>query len=108
MAGVLSWSGTRALGRQWRVDAGLSADHELVTSGAYRLIRHPIYCSMLCVLLGIGFMVTPWLLFLVSTIVFISGTEIRVRIEENLLASRFGERFHQYQKSVAAYVPYVR
>lgn len=108
LAGFLSWTGTRALGQQWRFDAGLSAEHQLVTSGAYRFIRHPIYCSMFCLLLGIGSMVTPWPLFLLSTVVFIGGTEIRVRIEEKLLALRFGERFREYQRSVPAYVPFVR
>lgn len=108
MAGFLSWTGTRALGRQWRFDAGLSAEHQLITTGAYRFIRHPIYCSMFCVLLGIGFMVTPWPLFLLATVVFIGGTEIRVRIEDQLLALRFGERFREYQQRVPAYVPFVR
>jgi protein-S-isoprenylcysteine O-methyltransferase Ste14 len=108
MASVLSWTGTGALGPLWRFDAGLSADHQLVTSGAYRFIRHPIYGSMLCLLLGIGLMVTPWPLFLLSTAVFIGGTEIRVRIEDKLLASRFGERFRQYHDHVPAYVPFVR
>src|SRR5215510_3973430 len=42
MASLLSWSGSRALGRQWRIDAGLNEDHDLVTSGPYRFIRHPI------------------------------------------------------------------
>lgn len=108
VAGILSWTGTRTLGRQWRFDASLTADHQLITTGPYRFIRHPIYCSMLCLLLGVGFMVTPWPLFLLSTTVFLGGTEIRVRIEDALLASRFGERFRQYGQNVPAYVPFVR
>src|SRR5208283_1171929 len=58
LAAILAWTATRALGRQWRVDAGLISDHELVTSGPYRLVRHPIYTSMLCMLLGTGFLIT--------------------------------------------------
>jgi protein-S-isoprenylcysteine O-methyltransferase Ste14 len=108
LAGVLSWTGTRALGRQWRIDAGLSCDHELVRVGPYQLVRHPIYTSMLCTLLGTGFMITPLALFLISTLVFIAGTEIRVRIEERLLASRFGEQFVEYQRSVPAYIPFLK
>src|SRR5712691_11598360 len=87
LAGVLSWTGARALGRQWRIDAGLNTDHELVTSGPYRVVRHPIYTSMLCVLWGTGFLVTRLPMLLLSTIVFAIGTEIRVRIEDRLLAS---------------------
>jgi len=107
-AAAFSWTGTQALGPQWRFDASLSADHRLVTTGAYRFVRHPIYCSMLCLGLGFGFMVTPWPLFPLSMVVLIAGTEIRVRIEDKLLASRFGESFRQYQQSVPAYIPFTR
>src|SRR5438128_7491495 len=37
---ALVWMAVGNLGRQWRVDAGLNADHELVQSGAYRVVRH--------------------------------------------------------------------
>jgi protein-S-isoprenylcysteine O-methyltransferase Ste14 len=105
-ASFLSWTGARALGRQWRIDAGLSADHELVTSGPYRFVRHPIYTSMLGVLLATGTLITPWWRLLPSLLLFIIGTEIRVRIEDDLLASQFGDRFAEYQKRVPAYIPF--
>jgi len=108
LACVLSWIGTRFLGRQWRIDAGLNADHELVMSGPYRFVRHPIYASMLCLLCGTAFMITPLLLFLPALVIFILGTEIRVRVEDNLLASRFGEQFRTYKSSIPAYVPFFR
>jgi protein-S-isoprenylcysteine O-methyltransferase Ste14 len=108
VACTLSWSGARALGRQWRLDAGLNADHELVTSGPYGLLRHPIYTSMLCVLCGTGWLLTPLPILLTAAVVFLVGTEIRVRIEDRLLGERFGERFQQYQRRVAAYIPLLR
>jgi protein-S-isoprenylcysteine O-methyltransferase Ste14 len=101
-AGLLSWTGVRALGRQWRVDAGLNADHELVQSGIYRVVRHPIYTSMLCLLLGTGFMITPLPMLLLSLLLFMIGTEIRVRIEDGLLAARFGDQFRKFQRRVPA------
>lgn len=108
LAALLSWTGARSLGRQWRIDAGLNSDHELVTSGPYRVVRHPIYASMLGVLIGTGCLITPLPVLLLSILVFIAGTEIRVRIEDKLLASRFGQRFHEFQRSVPAYIPFVR
>jgi protein-S-isoprenylcysteine O-methyltransferase Ste14 len=108
LAGVLSWTSARTLGRHWRVDAGLNADHQLVRSGAYRFVRHPIYTSMLCMLLGTGFLITPLLLLAAATVVFMVGTEIRVRIEDSLLAVRFGDEFRSYKQCVAAYVPFVK
>jgi protein-S-isoprenylcysteine O-methyltransferase Ste14 len=98
----------RALGRQWRIDAGLNKDHELIRSGPYRLVRHPIYTSMLWFLFGIGFLITPPLLLLLSLVVFMIGTEIRVRIEDALLASQFGEQFQEYKRSIPAYIPFLK
>jgi protein-S-isoprenylcysteine O-methyltransferase Ste14 len=43
----------------------------------------------------------------VSLIFFIIGTEIRVRTEEKLLASHFGEEFQKYKKNVPAYIPFL-
>jgi protein-S-isoprenylcysteine O-methyltransferase Ste14 len=104
-AGLLSWTGTRALGRHWRIEAGLNAEHELVMCGPYRIVRHPIYTSMLCMLCGTGLVLTPWLPLLAAVAVFLIGTEIRVRAEERLLAARFGEKFHHYRRAVPAYIP---
>jgi protein-S-isoprenylcysteine O-methyltransferase Ste14 len=108
LAALLSWTAKRALGRQWRIDAGLNADHELVMSGPYRVLRHPIYASMLCVLLATGVMIAPWWLLLISVLVFAAGTETRIRIEDQLLGATFGERFREYQRSVSSYIPFVR
>lgn len=108
VADVLSWTATRVLGKQWRVDAGLNAEHELITAGPYRIVRHPIYTSVLCMLWGTGFILLPLYLILIATIPALIGTEIRVRIEDGLLAARFGEQFDQYQRSVSAYIPFVR
>jgi protein-S-isoprenylcysteine O-methyltransferase Ste14 len=108
LACLLSWSAAPALGRQWRIDAGLNSDHQLVTSGPYRVVRHPIYASMLCLFVWMGLMIAPPLLFAIAAVFFIAGTETRVRIEERLLASRFGETFVEYRRRVPAYIPLVR
>ena len=108
LASLLSWSGARALGRQWRIDAGLSADHQLITSGPYHFVRHPIYTSMLCIMLGTGFLITRWWQLLPALLLFIIGTEIRVRIEDRLLAAYFGERFAEYRQRGPAYIPFLK
>ena len=108
LASLLSWTSTRALGRHLRFDAALNPDHELVRSGPYRVVRHPIYASMLCLLLGTGFLATPIPLLLAAIAIFICGTEIRVRVEDRLLDTQFGVEFRSYQRGVAAYVPFVR
>lgn len=107
LAALLSWTSSQALGSHLRVDAALGSEHQLVRSGPYGIVRNPIYTSMLCVLWATAVVVSPWQLFLVSLLFFVIGTEIRVRAEEKLLASRFGEEFQEYKQSVAAYIPFL-
>jgi protein-S-isoprenylcysteine O-methyltransferase Ste14 len=108
LAALLSFTSTRALGRHLRLDAALSSDHKLVRSGPYRMLRHPIYTSMFCLVLGTGFMIAYPLLFSAAIVVFLIGTEIRVHVEDKLLASRFGDEFSNYHQAVHAYIPLIR
>lgn len=105
---ALAWLATRHLGKQWRYQAALRADHELIRTGPYGWVRHPIYTSMLGMMLATGFCWTWWPLFVAALIFFVAGTEVRVRAEDRLLAERFGETFAAYRKRVPAYLPFVR
>jgi protein-S-isoprenylcysteine O-methyltransferase Ste14 len=108
IAPVLSWTAVKHLGRQFRVNAGLYVDHELVRAGPYAIVRHPIYSSVLAILLSTILLLTPWRWAAVSLALFVVGTEIRVHTEDRLLASRFGREFVDYRNKVPAYVPFVR
>ena len=77
-------------------------------AGAYRIVRHPIYTSMLFLLLGTGLLVTPWPMLLISLILFALGTQIRAQIEDKLLAECFGQSFEMYRREVGAYLPMPR
>ncbi len=105
---ALAWAATRHLGKQWRYQAALSEDHELVQTGPYRWLRHPIYASMLCMLLATIGAWTWWPMGVGSVIAFLAGTEIRIRAEERLLASRFGASFIAYRARTSAYIPFIR
>jgi protein-S-isoprenylcysteine O-methyltransferase Ste14 len=105
---ALAWWATRHLGKQWRYQAALRTDHELIQTGPYAWMRHPIYTSMLGMMLTTGFCWTWWPMFAGSLICFIAGTEIRVRAEDRLLADRFGDTFAQYRQKVPAFVPFLR
>jgi protein-S-isoprenylcysteine O-methyltransferase Ste14 len=104
----LAWTAVPHLGKQFRIRAGLFADHELVRTGPYAIVRHPIYASLLLMLLSNLLLLTRWPWWLVALSVFIAGTEIRVRTEDVLLRSAFGEDFERYRASVPAYLPFLR
>jgi protein-S-isoprenylcysteine O-methyltransferase Ste14 len=108
LGAAVMWTAVAHLGRQFRINAGLYADHELVSTGPYAVVRHPIYASMLLLLVATAALLTRWGWAAASVALFLIGTEIRVRTEDRLLASRFGDRFTAYRRQVAAYIPLVR
>jgi protein-S-isoprenylcysteine O-methyltransferase Ste14 len=105
---VMAWTAVTHLGKQFRVHAGLYADHELVRTGPYAIVRHPIYASVLALLLTTVVLRNTWPRAVICLAVFVVGTEIRVRSEDTLLASRFGDKFREYKRGVPAYIPFVR
>lgn len=104
---LLMWMAIPALGKQWRLAAGVNEDHVLVQSGPYAIVRHPIYTSMLGLLLASGFLLTPLPRFVVALVVFMIGTEIRMRTEEAVLRERFGREFEDYRARVRGLIPWV-
>jgi protein-S-isoprenylcysteine O-methyltransferase Ste14 len=105
---ALVWMATRHLDKQWRFEAALSEDHELITTGPYRWLRHPIYASMLGMLLQTGLAQAWWPMLVCGIVFYVIGTEIRVRAEEGLLSGRFGAEFARFKASTKAYIPFVR
>ena len=95
----------RTLGKEWSVTARLVEGHNLATSGPYQFVRHPIYSSMLGMLLATGLAVAYWFSLLLAIFIFLIGTVIRVRSEEQLLSERFGADFEAYRKRVPAMLP---
>jgi protein-S-isoprenylcysteine O-methyltransferase Ste14 len=105
---AIAWAATRRLGKQWRYEAALIEGHELIQAGPYHWVRHPIYASMLGMVLQTGFVWAWWPMFIAGLVVFLAGTEIRVRAEDRLLAERFGDSFAVFRSRVPAYIPFVR
>lgn len=108
LAIIIAVSATSVLGKQWRFDAALNPDHNLVQSGPYAIMRHPIYASMLLMLIATALIVSNWMALCVALVIYFVGTEIRVRIEEKLLVAHFGIQYEDYRRRVSAYLPGLR
>jgi protein-S-isoprenylcysteine O-methyltransferase Ste14 len=94
------------LGRNWSATVQLKQDHELVTRGPYRWVRHPIYTGLLLLFLGNAVMVGDWRGLLAVAIVFVSFWR-KYRLEETWLAAHFGEPYRLYQARTKALIPAV-
>ncbi|HTG84225.1 MAG TPA: isoprenylcysteine carboxylmethyltransferase family protein [Gemmatimonadales bacterium] len=105
-----AWLGAaaiRTLGKQWSLQARITQDHDLITTGPYRFVRHPIYAAMLGLLLGTGLAFSRPVGLGAGLLTFLVGTALRVRVEERLLRATFGETYDAYARQVPAVVPRV-
>lgn len=104
---VLVWAAAYRLGKQWRYQAALNENHELIQTGAYRWLRHPIYASMLGMFVTTGLAWSWWPKFIAGLVFFLAGTEIRIAAEERLLSGRFSG-YAEYRARTSAYIPFLR
>ena len=102
---LLFASSSSALGRNWSIVARTLSDHELVRSGPYSRVRHPIYLGLLSFMLGLAVAYGHWLQLVIAVPLYLVGTRIRTSIEDSLLERRFGEVFRDYRNSTPALIP---
>lgn len=101
---LLHISARRHLGRNWSSTVMIKADHQLVTSGPYRLIRHPIYTAILALAGGTA-IVTAQLHGAVGFAMFAFVYWRKLRLEEARLAETFGAEWSSYRGRSWALVP---
>ena|ERR1700690_1875864 len=94
------------LAGNWSSDVTFKRGHELVKTGPYRFVRHPIYTGLLVMCLGSAIemgMLRCWL----SIVVVGIGFWIKLKQEERLMLRHFPDEYPTYQKQVKALVPFV-
>lgn len=81
-------------------------DHELVTSGIYRIVRHPIYFGAILVALGLPIGTASWIA-LPPMLLLIPLVLYRMGIEERLLLEKFGDDYRAYMERTKRLVPFL-
>jgi protein-S-isoprenylcysteine O-methyltransferase Ste14 len=93
------------LGRNWGMPMSVKAEPELVTSGPYRLVRHPIYSGILLATIGTALATNLyWLaLFLLMGSYFIYSATV----EERLMTTSFPDVYPAYKAKTKMLIPFV-
>ena len=106
---LVLWARSK-LGKMWGIttsqQAKLSDQHQLVQSGPYAFVRHPMYFGWWICMLGLTLLYPVWMVFLlfVFSIVAFVG---RARLEESTLAERFGEAWTEYKRRTKFLIPFI-
>ncbi|MEO7325712.1 MAG: isoprenylcysteine carboxylmethyltransferase family protein [Dokdonella sp.] len=93
------------LGRNWSGTVTLKESHELIRSGPYALVRHPIYTGLLLGFVGSAVSRDEWRGVLAVAIVFLALWR-KLRLEERWMIETFGDVYQRYRKEVPALVPF--
>lgn len=98
--------GRALLGANWSATVALKQGHELVRSGPYALVRHPIYAGFLAAVLGTALIVGEMRALLALVIAFAAWLE-KARREERFLLHQFDGDYVEYSRSVKRLIPFI-
>lgn len=92
------------LGRNWSGKVQIKVDHQLIRTGPYKLLRHPIYTAILGMCLG-TVLVDGHLHALTGTALVIVAYWRKIRMEEAKLREAFGAQYDLYRRATWGFVP---
>lgn len=94
------------IGRNWSGRVTIKQDHELIRSGPYAIVRHPIYAGFLAALAGTTIAIGQIRAILALAIITV-GLHFKARTEEKFMRQQFGEEYARYEREVKSVIPWV-
>ncbi|WP_136618181.1 MULTISPECIES: methyltransferase family protein [Mesorhizobium] len=102
---AFAWWARLHLGRLWSGTVTAKAEHHVVDTGPYRLVRHPIYTGLLLAILAtMAAKGTVW--GIAGAALVIIGTVIKAKLEERFLRGELGSAYDDYARRVPMLVPF--
>lgn len=103
----LLWQSHADLGRSWTPTLGTREQHQLVTAGVYRWIRHPMYAAHILWSAAAGLMLANWIAGLSFLLVTVVQYLLRVGDEEAMMVESFGDQYLRYMQGTGRILPRV-
>ncbi|QPB20095.1 protein-S-isoprenylcysteine O-methyltransferase [Rhizobium sp. 007] len=97
----------KELGRNWSITLEIRDQHQLICSGPYAFVRHPMYTSFLLMGLGQAFLLSNWVVGLAGLIGFAILFFLRVDKEERMMLEIFGAQYRAYMDRTKRIIPYL-
>jgi protein-S-isoprenylcysteine O-methyltransferase Ste14 len=93
------------LGRNWGMPMSQKDDPELVTTGPYSSVRHPIYSGIILAMIGTTIAVS--LYWLVAVVLLGAYFLVSATVEERLMARQFPDTYPEYKRSTKMLIPFI-
>jgi protein-S-isoprenylcysteine O-methyltransferase Ste14 len=103
--GFSAWARVH-LGRNWSATVTVKQDHELIRTGPYAIVRHPIYTGLLSGFIGTALAIGQWRGVVAVAIVFVAFWR-KLRLEERWMSETFGEDYRRYRAHTKALIPFL-
>jgi protein-S-isoprenylcysteine O-methyltransferase len=104
---VVRWIAIIHLGRFFTVNVSIAKDHQLITTGPYRYVRHPSYSGTLLMFLGFGLCMLNIFSLTAVVLPILIAFLWRMHVEEEALKAAFGDRYQSYAESTYRLIPYL-
>ncbi len=102
---LVRWWGFNSLGKFFNPRVSVYQNHQLITTGAYNHIRHPLYLGSLLSFLAIAMVFNSWGALLLMILITVPAVIYRINIEEELLSRHFGNDFREYVNKTKKLIP---
>ncbi len=97
----------RMLGGSFTGDVRATPDQQVVTRGAYSILRHPSYTAAIILNSGLALALGSWLSFAMLLIASLAVYSYRISVEERILLATIGEPYRQFVSSRKRLIPFV-
>ena len=103
---IVAMMARRTLAGNWSRAVAFKEDHELITTGLYHYVRHPIYTGVLLIVLATALSVGT-LSAGIGFAIIVLGIWFKLRAEEELLTKHFPKEYSAYKDRTKALIPYL-
>jgi protein-S-isoprenylcysteine O-methyltransferase Ste14 len=93
------------LGTNWSITLEVREQHQLVTQGIYRTLRHPMYSALLLYSLGQALVVPNWIAGPSYGVAMALLISLRLGPEERMMRERFGDDYEAYRRRTRRLIP---
>ena len=101
----LFWATHKAIGRYWSVTLEIKEKHELVTTGVYGQVRHPMYSAFFMWALAQALLLPNWIAGPAGLVGFGILFFFRVGREEQMMREAFGAEYDAYVRRTKRIIP---